>query len=152
MTSLVLADVVWPALFLSLRMAAWWCVLASLVVECLALWRFAPLPPLKAIAASLVMNTISALCGTLLLPLMGIRLEVIASTTYQEWFGWGTFNPITTFATWVGAVLVTSAIECLILWLAFMMPWNRRWVAVVLGANAVTVALAGFTVLLNQPQ
>jgi len=152
MTCLVLADVVWPALFLSVRMAAWWCVLVSLVIEGLALWRFASLSPLKALAASLVMNAVSALCGTLLLPLMGIRLEVFASSTYEEWLGWGTFNPITIFATWLGAVLLTTAIECLVLWLAFALPWNRRWVTVVLGANALTVALAWVTVLINQPE
>jgi hypothetical protein len=152
MTFLILADVVWPALFLSIRMAAWWCVLVSLLVEGVALWRFASLPPAKALVASVVMNSLSALCGTLLLPLLGIRLEAIATTTYNEWLGWGTFNPITILTTFIGAVLVTTAIECLVLWLAFAMPWNRRWVAVVLGANTVTVALAGVSVLLYQPQ
>ena len=87
MTALMLADVVWPALFLALRMAAWWCVLASLLVEGLALCLTLPLA--KALVISLVMNAASALCGTLLLPLLGIRLEAIAAATYNRlaWLG-----------------------------------------------------------------
>ena len=149
---LILADLVWPALFVSSRLSAWWCVLASLLIEAAALWRFAQVRPLKALVASVVMNAVSALCGTLLLPLFGIRWEAIASSTYNNWFGWGTFNSITQIATWFGATLLTTAIECLVLWLVFAMPWKRRWVVVVLFANALTVALAGISALVFVPR
>jgi hypothetical protein len=148
MTFLVLADVVWPAMFLSTRMAAWWCVLVSLIIEGLALWRFARVGVVKSITASLVMNAVSAFIGTLLLPLIGVRLESLADTTYNAWLDLGTFNPITYCTTWLGATLLTTAIECFVLWLVFLMPWKRRWVAVVLGVNAVTVAMAGVSILL----
>lgn len=152
MIFLVLADVVWPALFLSVRMAAWWCVVISILIEGVALWRFAQVPPARAFVASVVMNIVSALIGTILLPLLGIRLEFFADTTYNAWLGWGTFNPITYCATWLGATLLTTIIECFVLWLAFRMPWRRRWIVVVLIANVITVALAGFSVFVFAPQ
>ena len=152
MTFFVLADVVWPALFLSIRMAAWWCVLGSLLIEGLALWRFAGVRLVKSMAASVTMNAVSAFIGMLLLPLMGIRLEALADATYNAWLDLGTFNPISYVATWFGATLLTTMIECFVLWLVFVMPWNRRWVAVVLAVNAVTVALAGVSALLFASQ
>lgn len=152
MTVLVLADVVWPALFLSIRMAAWWCVVVSILIEGLALWRLAQVPPARALLASVVMNIASALIGMLILPLLGIRLEALADTTYNAWLDWGTFNPITYGTTWLSATLLTTIIECVTLWLAFRMPLRGRLVTVVLLANAVTVAIAGVSALLFAPQ
>ncbi len=60
----------------------------------------------------------------------------------------GTFNPITYIVTWAGITVVTTGIECFILWLIFGMPWKRRWVMVVLAANAITVLMAAVTALL----
>ena len=148
----VLADVVWPALFLAGRMTAWWCIVVSILLEAAALWRFAQVQPVKALAASTVMNTVSALCGSLLLPLIGIRWEVIAGLTYNAWFHWGTFNWITQVATWSIAVLLSTGIELFVLWLVFFMPWTRRLTVVMLVANAVTVALAWVTMLLVHPK
>ena len=148
----VLADVVWPALFLSDRMSAWWCVVASILLEAFALWRFARVRPAKALLASIVMNAVSALCGSLLLPLLGIRWEELAHLTYNAWFGWGTFNWITQAATWGIAVLLCTVIETFVLWLVFALPWTRRLTVVVLAANAVTVTMAWLTLLVIHPQ
>ena len=148
MTFLVVANVVWPALFLSIRMAAWWCVVISIFIEGLALWRFAQVPLPKALTASVVVNIASVLIGVLLLPLLGLRLEALADVTYKAWLDWGTFNPITYATTWLGATLLTTVIECFTLWLAFRMPFRRKWMAVVLLANAATVAIAGFSLFL----
>ena len=92
MTFLVLADVVWPALFLSIRMAAWWCVVVGILIEGLALWKFAQVRPAGALLAAVVMNIVSALIGALLLPLLGIRLDALAHATYNAWLDWGTYN------------------------------------------------------------
>ena len=143
--SLIFADVVWPALFLSGRLADWWCIAASLLIEAAALWWFLHWRPLKSLAASAVMNAASAFCGTFLLPVAGIRWEMIADRTYNAWFGWGTFNPVTEVATWFIAVVLCTIIETFILWLVFCAPWTRRLIIVVLCANAVTVALASIT-------
>ena len=148
----LLADVVWPALFLSTRLSAWWCIVPSVLLEAVALWRFAQVHPAKSIAASTVMNAVSALCGSLLLPMLGIRWEAIADLTYNAWFGWGTFNWITQFATWCIAVLLSTLIETFVLWLAFCIPWTNRLTVVVLSANAITVALAWVSMLIFVPQ
>ncbi len=145
--SLILADVVWPALLLSARLIAWWCIAVSVLIEAAALWRFLQWRPVKAIVASVVMNAASAFCGVLLLPVAGIRWEMMASLTYNAWFGWGTFNVVTEVATWFIAVVLSTIIETFVLWLVFCAPWTRRLILVVLCANAVTVALASATLM-----
>jgi hypothetical protein len=143
----VLANVVWPALFLAGWLCAWWCILGSVLLEAAALWRFARVRPVKATVASTVMNAVSALCGALLIPLLGIRWEIFAGLTYQAWFGWGTFNWITEVATCCIAILLNTIVEVFVLWLVFIMPLRRRLVVVVLAANATTVTLAWATML-----
>jgi hypothetical protein len=150
--TLLLANVVWPALYLSMRLSAWWCIGISLFLEGVALWRFARLRPVKAFMAAAVMNGVSTLCGSLLIPIAGLRLELVAGHTYNTWFGWGTFNVVTQVATWLIAVLLTTAIELVVLWLAFCMPWTKRTTLVVLSANAITVALAFVTMFISPPQ
>jgi hypothetical protein len=144
----ILADVVWPALILAGRLSVWWCIGASLILEAVVLWWFMRMRPLKAAAASIVMNLVSALLGSLLLPMIGLSWESLADQTYKVWFGWGTFNWITQIATWLLAVLLSTAIETFVLWLLFYMPWTRRLIVVMLAANAVTVGMAWITTLL----
>jgi hypothetical protein len=148
----ILADVVWPALYLSMRLSAWWCIGVSLFLEGAAVWLFANVRPVKAFMASTVMNGVSALCGSLLIPMAGLRWEMVAGHTYNAWFGWGTFNILTQLATWLIAVLVTATIELVVLWLAFCVPWAKRTGLVVLSANAITVALAFVTTIIPTPQ
>jgi hypothetical protein len=138
----IFADVVWPALLLAGRLAAWWCIAVSILVEAAALWRFAKWRAVKALVASVVMNTVSAFCGTLLLPVAGLRWETTASPTLYSWFGWGTFSVANEAATWLIAVILSTVIETFVLWLVFCVPWTRRLTFVVLSANAVTVLLA----------
>ncbi len=144
----MLADVVWPALFVSDRLVAWWCISASIVIEAAALWRFAQWRPVKALVASIVMNAVSAFCGSLLIPVAGLRWETTATLTYEAWFGWGTFNWVSEGAALLIAVLLSTIIETFVLWLVFCAPWTRRLILVVLCANAVTVFLAGASMLL----
>jgi hypothetical protein len=140
--SMMFADVVWPALLLAGRLSAWWCIALSIVIEAAALWRLAKWRPAKAFLASIVMNAVSTFCGTLLLPVAGIRWESTASFTVNAWFGWGTFNVVSEAATWMIAVILSTVIETFVLWLVFCAPWTRRLTLVVLSANAVTVLIA----------
>jgi hypothetical protein len=138
----VLADVVWPALLLAGRLAMWWCIVVSILIEGAALWRFAQWRPVKALIASAVMNAVSAFLGIVLLPVAGLRWETTASITLNAWFGWGTFNVASEAVTWLIAVILSTVIEMFVLWLVFCAPWTRRLTLVVLSANAVTVLLA----------
>jgi hypothetical protein len=138
----ILADVIWPALLLAGRLATWWCIAASILIEGVALWRFAKWRPVKALIASAVMNAVSAFCGILLLPVAGLRWETTASLTINAWFGWGTFNMASEAVTWLIAVILSTVIEMFVLWLVFCAPWTRRLTLVLLSANAVTVLLA----------
>ena len=139
MMSPVLANVVWPALLLAGRLAAWWCIGLSILIEGVALWRFGGWRPVNAFFASAAMNTVSAFCGVLLLPVAGLRWE--AGATFYAWFGWSTFSLANEAATWVIAVLLNTLIETFVLWLVFCAPWTRKLTFVVLSANAVTVLL-----------
>ncbi|MDD2706962.1 MAG: hypothetical protein PHV34_03050 [Verrucomicrobiae bacterium] len=134
-----LADVVWPALILSVRLLAWWCIAASLVLEAMALWHFMGIRPVKAFAASVAMNTVSAFFGALLLPMAGIWWETLASFPCLAWLGHGTFHPISWIATCLIAIAISTLIETFVLWLVFLMPWTRRLAAVILLANGATV-------------
>jgi hypothetical protein len=138
----ILADMAWPALLLAGRLATWWCIAISVVIEAVALWRFIRWCPHKALFASLTMNTVSAFCGTLLLPVAGLRWEATASLTIYPWFGWGIFGLANQAVTWLIAVILSTAIEAFVLWLVFYAPWTRRLIVVVLAANAITVSLA----------
>jgi len=142
-----MADLVWPALLVSLHLSAGWCIAISLVIESLALVRFLHIAPAKALAASLAMNLVSAFLGSLLIPLIGIRWEVFAGLTYQEWLNWGTFNPITAVATWLIAILVDTGIELFVLWLVFHMHMTRRLITVMLLANGLTVSAAALAAI-----
>jgi hypothetical protein len=144
----ILADVVWPALIVSARLAAVWCIAASILIEAAALWRFAQWRPVKALVASVVMNAVSAFCGSLLLPVAGLRWETTATLTYEAWFGWSTFNLVSEGAALLIAVILSTVIETFVLWLVFCAPWTRRLTLVVLCANVVTVLLAEASMLL----
>ena len=98
------------------------------------------------------MNLVSAILGILLLPSLGLDIEHFAEITYNSWFDWGTFNAVTIVVTWFVATLLTTVIECFVLWLLFCMPWKRRWFIVVLIANALTVALAILTAFIYLPR
>lgn len=148
MNHLIMADAVWPALYLTIRLVTWWVIMLSLLIEGFALWRYAGLKPAKAILAALIMNVISAAFGFLFLPTLGLGLEFISDQTFNSWFDMETFNPVSFVLTWLMATVVTTSIESVVLWLVFMMPWQRRWMTVMLIANAATVALAGISAFL----
>jgi hypothetical protein len=140
----VIADVVWPALVLSGRIAAWWCIALGTLIEGAALWRFLRWPPFKAFFAAFLMNAVSAFCGSILLPVAGLRWEATADRTINAWFGWGTFNIASEAVTWLIAVLLSTLIETFVLWLIFLAPLTRRLIVVMLAANSVTTLLAAF--------
>ena len=146
--TLVLADVVWPELRAASPTAAWWCIAASLAIEAAALWGFARMRPLKAIAASLVMNGASAAFGALVLPLAGLDLAALASFAVKPSWGWAELAPVGSVTGWLFAAALSTLIETCVLWLVFLMPWTRRLMLVVLAANAVTTAMAAVTVML----
>ena len=110
----LLADVVWPALFLEMRLLSWWVILLGLLVE----WPFVRLLThfawTKAFLADVAMNAASTIFGVLLLPVGGLFvLEPIGEATFYHRFNVGTFNPVTWAATFVLAVVLSAGTEFL---------------------------------------
>jgi hypothetical protein len=105
----LLADVVWPALFLEMRLLAWWVILIGLLIE----WPFVRVltqfPWKKAFIADAAMNAASTILGIFLLPIVGLFvLEPIGEATFYRRFNVGTFNPV----TWTATFLVASSPQC----------------------------------------
>jgi hypothetical protein len=139
----LLADVVWPALFLEMRLLSWWVILIGLLVE----WPFVRLltrfPWKRAFIANAAMNAASTVCGILLLPLAGLFiLEPIGEATFYHRFHVGTFNPATWAATFLVAVVLSATIEFFTLRIAFKQRVGARgywWLCV---ANSISAGLA----------
>ena len=105
------ADMVWPALVLEQRIVSVIPITAGLLVEWMVLrfggfglsWR-------KAAIVDVVMNAVSTLAGIVVMPVLGLMWELFPGSVLYKLFDIGTFNPGTWAATFVMAVLATTAI------------------------------------------
>jgi hypothetical protein len=138
----VIADMVWPALYLETRLFTWWTIGLGLLIEFFFVrWLFA-LPIRKAAVATVVANAVSALAGVPLIPLVGIIWEFFPGMLYMGPLHWGTFNPITWAATFLIGCLVTTAIEALVYRYGFKFRVGRREFIWLTAANSLSVGLA----------
>ena len=147
----IIANVVWPSLYLSVRMQSAWIIGAGLVIEFFfILWLTKASIP-RACLMTLAMNVVSTVVGIFGIPLSGLAWEFIATATVKPVFGWGTFNPVTWFASCVLAALLNAVIETGSLRLAFKTAWSKRlfWWLVV--ANLVTVGIAMVSIMQHPP-
>ena len=147
-SSATVADVVWPALFLEIRLFSWWAIAVGLVAEYLFVrWLF-QLPIQRAAMATVTANGISSIAGILLIPLAGIIWELFPGSIYMYALKWGTFNPVTWTATFMLACLVNTGIETIVYKKAFRLQVRRRefwWIFI---ANAVSVGVAFVTLFM----
>ena len=138
----ILADMIWPALFLESRLLSIPVILAGLVVEYFVVWRLTDLGVKRSIFADLAMNTASTLLGILLIPIAGIIWEIFPGIFLYKWFNLGTFNPGTLVATFCMAVLVNAAIETFVVAKGFKQKMGKRGFGWLCIANAVSVGIA----------
>ena len=123
---MIFADVVWPSMFLTGRLFAWWIIVAGLVIEWGFVLRLTQTTLLRAGIMTLVMNTVSAGVGILAIPVSGLLWEFVAMVTVQPLFHWGTFNPITWFVSCILAAFLNTIIETASLRLIFKVAWTKR--------------------------
>jgi hypothetical protein len=148
----VLADVVWPALFLAGRMLAWWAIGLGLLVELFFVRFLTGFGWLKSAVVDIAMNAASALLGLFLIPLAGIAWEATAGIALYKLFNIGTFNPGTWAATFSFATFINAALEASVLRYGFKQrPFKRLfwWLAF---ANAISVGIALGTLFLWPPR
>ncbi len=138
----LLADVVWPALFLEMRLLAWWVIAIGLLVE----WPFVHFLThftwRKSFIADAAMNAASTIIGIILLPAAGIAWEYFADATFYPRFNLHTFNPIAWTGTFLIAVALSAAIEQLVLRFAFKQQLRFRGFCWLYLANSLSAGLA----------
>ena len=143
---MILADLVWPALYLAGGLVFSWAIAIGLVVE----WPFAKWLTgyswLGAWKPTLAMNLASALLGGFLIAVAGIAWEVFPGQLIDAKTGLGTFNPITWWGTFAMAVVINSIVEALVLRKWFGVPAWRRAAGWLLIANSLSVAAAAVAI------
>jgi len=148
----ILADVIWPALFLEERLFSWWAIGSGLIVEIFFVRWLTSLNLKMCVLADLAMNAASSLLGLLLIPIAGIAWEFFPGIILYKAFNIGTFNPGTWAATFVFAVLINAALEATVLRIAFKQPTGKRvfwWLCV---ANSLSVSLAFGSLYFRPPK
>jgi len=149
---IILADVVWPSLFLGGRLFTWWIIVTGLVIEFFFILRLTRATPFRAGLMTVVMNAVSTGIGIVGIPLSGILWELIATVTILPAFHWGTFNPVTWLVSCLLAALLNTVIEMGSLRLIFRVAWTKRlfwWLAL---ANMITVGMAMTSIMMQPPR
>ena len=141
-------NMVWPALYLEMRLFTWWSISAGLLVEYLFLRRLFQYGIKQAMLADLAMNGVSTILGLFLIPLSGIGWEILGN----PFFGPGTFNPVAWGATFGLAVLINAGIESVVIAKGFKTKLGKRGFAGLFVANFVSVGLAYASLYLSTPR
>ena len=145
---MILANVVWPALYILSRYYTWWAIVFGLLVECFALRFISTTNTNKAVLAVVTANLVTAVVGYFALPWITFGWEFALGYTVYQLLDVGTFNPF----GWITSVLLISALtafpELLIIRQVFKIElrknaWLFWWIA-----NAISVLLAFITVLI----
>jgi hypothetical protein len=148
--NVVYADVVWPALYLEIRLFSWWAILVGLVIEYVFVrWLFG-LTSSRAAVADLFANVASAVVGVVLIPVGGIIWELFPGSIFYFAFKWGTFNPITWAGTFFIACVINALLEGFVYKKAFKLDLKIKskkfWWLVLANAFSVGVAFASLRI------
>ena len=146
---MILANVIWPSLYLVERINTWWIVVISVLIEFLCLIWLTQEKIWKVGLMTFVMNLLSTAVGIIGIPLSGILWELIATITIHPLFHWGTFNPV----TWIVSGILAALLNALVEWRSLIWIFKIRSTAKTFGcliiANGITVSIAGWTLLLT---
>jgi hypothetical protein len=140
--SVALANLVWPAVYVTMGLVTWWVVAAGLVIETVALCLLLRTSLAKSLLLAFSMNAISAVLGIVLVPLAGIAYEFLPGLLINWLFSWGTFNPVAWVATFLLAAVINATVEGTVLSKAFAISLNRTHKLWLVALNFATVALA----------
>ena len=136
---LLLANVVWPALYLVDRMVAVDVIVLGLIVESAVFCRMLKVSWHRATVMSIAINLVSSIVGSVILPVWG-WYWANATLNRDRAFGWGTFNPLSWAETCCFAWLLTTLLEWLPL--ALMVGKRRHLLWSLLAANFLSVGIA----------
>lgn len=140
--TLAMANMVWPALYLTGGLYTWWVIAIGLAIEFIAIRRLFMLSPSKAALVDISANAVSALLGVVLIPLSGVIYELFPGLLINWAFSWGTFNPVAWLATVLLAAAVNLFVEGQVMKRIFRLTLSRRTKLVLYATNLATVTLA----------
>jgi len=140
---LVYANVVWPALYLEMRIFSWWAITFGVLIEFLFVKWLLVLSAGRAFGVVILANAVSTVAGVVLLPLLGVAWEFFPGALINSAFDWGTFNPITWSVTFVLGCLLNALIEGVVYKkiVSGFRLWGRFFVWLLV-ANSFSVAAA----------
>jgi hypothetical protein len=137
-----LANLVWPAVYVTMGLVTWWVVAAGLAIETVGLGLLLRTSLAKSFLLAFSMNAISAVLGVVLVPLAGIAYEFLPGLLINWLFAWGTFNPVAWAATFLLAAGINATVEGTVLSKGFGISLNRTHKLWLVALNFGTVALA----------
>lgn len=131
--SVAKANLIWPSIYIVQQYYTWYVIVAGLIAETVAARFCLKTNWKKAFLVMLAVNAISALVGTLLIPVSGIVVEILMAPINSK-----TFSLSHWILDYLFVVLSNTCVEGLSLKQLFKYPFkpNFWWL---LGANAVSV-------------
>jgi len=135
----ILANIVWPALYLLGRLISFWVIASGLFIEFFFVRRLTSLGWKRAIWADVAMNLASALLGVILIPVVGLIVVLPFPAT---------FGILSWVATFCVAVLINASVESFVLLKGFKQSIGKKefWLFCLANALSVGVAFASFWV------
>ncbi len=140
--SVALANLVWPAIYVTMGLVTWWVVAAGIAIETVGLGLLLKTSLAKSFLLAFSMNAVSAVLGVVLVPLAGIAYEVVPGLLINWLFSWGTFNPVAWVATFLLAAVINATVEGTVLSKGFAISLSRTHKLWLVALNFATVALA----------
>lgn len=142
---IILANLVWPALFLQNGLLSLRPILIGSLVEYLFIRQLTKFSIWKTILAVLTANGASTLLGFILIPLAGFVWELFPGILLYKFFNLGTFNPITWGATLLIAAAINALLETYVLAVIFKNPIGKRVFWWLFAANMASVGIAFYS-------
>lgn len=150
--SLIIANAIWPAIYLVAQSASLWPVVLSIIIEYFVLRYISTLSWHKALLYVVAVNGFSALIGALPLVILDLGKDFLLGTLSEWLFGFrpGTFSVASWTATTLLASLISTSFEYLLLKpvlkvpFKFRHPWLIWWIANLLTAAIATIVLQCF--------
>lgn len=143
------ADIVWPSLYITKGMLSLKVILIGLIVELLFVKYFAKISWKKASITAVVMNLITTVLGTILIPISGLGSELVFDFVFYAYdkFGIGTFHWSHWLVSYLLVILINTFIECLYIKLTLKLKLKEIFWWMLL-ANGISVFFCFLSLLI----
>lgn len=140
--TIVMANLVWPSLYIAEGMHSWYIIALGLVIEFIFIKIYAKQSLKKSALISICINAVSSVIGIIAIPLSGIFTEFVMA--------YNTFHISHWIADCILAVLCNVIFEGLTLKLVFKLGFKKNlwWLA---AANLITVVISMISLLPQMP-